>query len=435
MRRIVLVVLATTMLLVSRPAAAQPWQAMTDTSIDMRPMFYPVKNQLFRGSCGTFAILGAMEFYPGVPRLSEAYVYATIKAEALDVDGATLEGMKEFLDSSPLVAEEKMPYELVGVFSFDEKKPTETAIGLAFNEKRGRQARLLEDHAIYKARGVRHFTKDDITWEWLERTLRSGKPIVIGFRMNGDHWTMRKDGFIHVAIVEFKDGRKQIFADDGGHAVLIVGYRTIYDPNDPEPDLEKRRTVHQLLIRNSWGVQWGEQGYGWVSWETYGKNRVIDALTIDGVDTVTGRHDQAPQLDLRAQGVKYEKDSYAVTLSTLIKSNYLPEGGIRSVEYTIFSGAAKMNEEFEKFPLGSKTSTDASDGFMVNFTGLSDSSLNVRMTVTYKENGKTVLFFPVPEFVSWNPLPDVELKARPEGTAGSDDAEAIKLDAPVRVTK
>ncbi len=422
--------LVTAVSMLVSPALVQPepkptgkpwgWSPMTETSIDMRPMFYPVKNQLFRGSCATFATIGALEFFPGVPKLSEAYLYSTIKADALKIEGASLHEMKQFLDATPLVAEEVFPYELVGVFEFNTKVATEVEIGRAFNEKKGRQARLVEDQAIYRARGVTVLDQKDITWEWIEKTLRAGKPIVCGFQMNSEHWNLSR-GWIHSDTLKTKidtlsldDTKTQTFKNNGGHAVLAVGYRTIYDPEGTGP-VEQRSVIHQICIRNSWGLAWGHQGYGWVSWETYAKGRLTQAMTIDSVETVVpARLDRGPDLRLRWQGFKFKKDDYAVTLSCVIRSNFLPEGGISTVKYTIYSGADKMNGVFEKFPLGDQSSSDADKGFMVNFTGLSDNSLNVKMEVTYKLGGTGVFWIPIPELLTWSPEPDVEPKDEPQ---------------------
>ena len=42
---------------------------------------------------------------------------------------------------------------------------------------------------------------------------------------------------------------------EGGHAVLAIGY-------DMNKKIEK--TKGALLIRNSWGADWGDKGYGWL---------------------------------------------------------------------------------------------------------------------------------------------------------------------------
>ena len=43
----------------------------------------------------------------------------------------------------------------------------------------------------------------------------------------------------------------------GGHAVLAVGY-------DDNHELADGAKEPSLLIRNSWGRQWGDDGYGWL---------------------------------------------------------------------------------------------------------------------------------------------------------------------------
>ncbi|MBX3363521.1 MAG: C1 family peptidase [Phycisphaeraceae bacterium] len=397
-------VLCCTFLGVPTAAQTQDWKPITSNSIDLRPMFYPVRDQMFRGSCAAFAVIGAMEFYPGVPRLSEAYLYSLIKADALTLEGTNFNAMKEFLERTPLVALDMMPYELIGLFSFDEDNPSEVEIGRAFNLKRGRQAAILRNHAIYQARGVRVYTKPQITWDWIEQTLRSGTPIVCGFRMNLGHWTGAPRGVIMSKNVLMKDGSTRTFEPDGGHAVVAVGYRTIYDPADPE----RKKTLRQILIRNSWNASWGDQGYGWVTWETYAKDHLTSAMTIDGVDTIVPRIDQAPVLDLRVQGMRWDAGNYSAALSIIIKSNYIPEGGIASVEYTIYSGADAMNDVIAAHPFAVRTSTDVANAFRTVFDGLGHSEMNVKVVVRYRLGGESTLYFPVPEICQWSPAPDID---------------------------
>ena len=58
-----------------------------------------------------------------------------------------------------------------------------------------------------------------------------------------------------------------------GHAVVAVGY----DDNRVITNLScKTETKGALLIRNSWGKTWGEDGYGWLPYEY-----VLNGLALD----------------------------------------------------------------------------------------------------------------------------------------------------------
>lgn len=59
----------------------------------------------------------------------------------------------------------------------------------------------------------------------------------------------------------------------GGHAVVIAGYddnKIIINPFD------KSKTTGALLIRNSWGTDWGLQGYGWLPYKYVLKGLAVD---------------------------------------------------------------------------------------------------------------------------------------------------------------
>ena len=49
-----------------------------------------------------------------------------------------------------------------------------------------------------------------------------------------------------------------------GHAIVAVGY----DDNKKIKNTKcNKETKGALLIRNSWGVDWGEKGYGWLPYD------------------------------------------------------------------------------------------------------------------------------------------------------------------------
>lgn len=50
----------------------------------------------------------------------------------------------------------------------------------------------------------------------------------------------------------------------GGHAVMAVGYD---DDKSITNVINNKKTKGAILIRNSWGIGWGDQGYGWLPYD------------------------------------------------------------------------------------------------------------------------------------------------------------------------
>ena len=97
--------------------------------------------------------------------------------------------------------------------------------------------------------GVRYFRLDEpnrdgtATWETVQSFLATGFPIAFGFPVPT---SLTSD-----ANIPF---RPEFDSLRGGQAALAVGYRQHHFG----------RNQHALLVRNSWGSQWGAKGYGWL---------------------------------------------------------------------------------------------------------------------------------------------------------------------------
>ncbi|MDP9955102.1 hypothetical protein J2X97_000739 [Epilithonimonas hungarica] len=87
--------------------------------------------------------------------------------------------------------------------------------------------------------------------------ISSGFPVVIGMFVD--------EGFMRLGYNEIYQGPSG--NEKGGHAMVVIGY-------------DDSRQAFKVL--NSWGINWGTSGYGWVSYTAF-KNRVREAYSVQDI--------------------------------------------------------------------------------------------------------------------------------------------------------
>jgi C1A family cysteine protease len=215
-------------------------KAQKPKKIDLRKWCSPVEDQENLGSCTANAGVGLLEYYQKRAygkylNGSRLFLYKTTR-KLLGWTGDTGAYLRSTMKAMVLfgIPEEKYwPYNVPDY----EDEPTSFVYSLANNYKSVKYYRL--DPSGTSTGNVLITIKD---------YLVAGLPSMFGFS-------------VYSSIPGVGDGTGDIpfpVQGDtllGGHAIVTVGY-------DDEKKIGNQKGA--LLIRNSWGTNWGENGYGWL---------------------------------------------------------------------------------------------------------------------------------------------------------------------------
>ena len=233
-------------------------------AVDLRAACSPIEDQGSLGSCTANAGVGLLEYFERRAHGkyldgSRSFLYkATRNLLGWKGDhGAYLRTTMKAMALFGVPPEAIRPYDIA---TFDDEPPA-FCYAFAQNFKAIRYYRL--DPAGTPGTDVLTAVK---------RNLAAGLPSMFGFTV---YSSMPGIGQGSGDIPYPRPGD----AVKGGHAVVAVGYDDAHTIGDEEG---------ALLIRNSWGVGWGEKGYGWLPYRYLVEQVAVDFWSLvqaDFVDT------------------------------------------------------------------------------------------------------------------------------------------------------
>jgi C1A family cysteine protease len=208
--------------------------------MDLREFCPPVENQGELGSCTAHALTGALEVLEKkaglrVSHFSRLFVYyneRVIEHTIKEDSGAMIRDGIKTLVKQGACFESKWTYDIVKFT----KKPTPACYKQAL------------DHQVLSYSRIE-------TVDQMRACLADGFPFVFGFSV---YDSFESEKVAKTGVVVMPQKKEKLL---GGHAVLAVGYDD---------------TKKTFLVRNSWGADWGMDGYFTMPYEYLANRNLSD---------------------------------------------------------------------------------------------------------------------------------------------------------------
>lgn len=226
-------------------------------SVDLRAYCSPIENQASLGSCTANAAAGLVEYFERRAHgryidASRLFLYKATRnlLHWIGDTGAYLRSTMGALALFGVPPEEYWPYQIA---HFDDE-PTAFCYSFAENYKAIRYYRLDPTGTPPAALLTR-----------IKTNLVHGLPPIFGFTVYNSISQAASNGKIPYPA----QGDYVI----GGHAMLVVGYDDSIRITNANGGAT---TTGALIVRNSWGVSWGDHGYGYLPYDYVTHRLAVD---------------------------------------------------------------------------------------------------------------------------------------------------------------
>jgi C1A family cysteine protease len=256
--------------MLSEVGVAKSPSSSTPDQIDVKKWCSPVENQLNLGSCTANAGVGLIEYFENRAfgrhvDASRMFLYKVTR-NLLGWTGDTGAFLRTTMAAMALFGVPPKRYWPYIVPDFDNEP---TAFCYAFAQSY---------QAITYYRLDPRGTPRDTLLNRVKLYLRAGLPSMFGFTVYSSYTQARTTGKIPFPA----SGESRV----GGHAVVAVGYDDKMKIKSASPGAKE--TTGALMIRNSWGQGWGDNGYGWLPYKYVLRYQAIDwwsLLKSEWIDT------------------------------------------------------------------------------------------------------------------------------------------------------
>lgn len=270
-------------------------QATLPARVDLRPNCPPIYNQGPFRTCTGFSVAKGLGEYllrrrGDTTPLSANHLYVAAKSAASDAKlmtrssdpyalegsffdtGTSIASAMAALEMGGAVAEADSPYPPAKLWSYYWKSTIVPGHSYVPNDPLSPffQEEYMKtisgdgvEYLMTKSRIKIRLAEPVTSLGAMRRSLAQGKPVVVGFMVHESFYSkqVRQTGRIPLPAA----GDRPI----DGHAMLCVGY------DDAQ---------QVLIIRNSWGADWGDQGYCYLPYEATARGMLRDCWTVKDLE-------------------------------------------------------------------------------------------------------------------------------------------------------